>query len=427
MEKIIAFSFGVVAAVLVLWVPNVSAVYVTGAAPGSTAAVQTWYGITGFPGPFSTLGALVAQFEVTNVDRVVCDISSTILHAAHATPPNEGCDQPSYVSSYAVVTSVVCPTGYTYQSGSNNCLVGSSSLGCDAGFFRSSGQPTMCTDARVAAGGACNPKSVDAVSTPYDSTYLGVRPLCMDDCGYEMSSASNQYSFGGVQQWVGVAVSTGQACVAGAVAPSHTVADVTCPVGQAPQTINGVTSCFAASTSNLSKTVTTTFSVSGGVVTAVGTINTDSGVGVGTQTVTQVGSGSQVVTSGGTSTVPKTTFCQDNPTSQICTNTIMTETTGEGILSVLNSAGTAPTDQTAKTGTDIQGLMPDLSGITGWTFPARSVSCPLFTLDLTAKFGAGGNYTFSSFCTLANSQASNISAVMLVIWTLLAVMIVLSA
>jgi hypothetical protein len=256
---------------------------------------------------------------------------------------------------------------------------------------------------------------------------IGPPPLCLDGCGFVYSSASNTYALAGVQQWVGAAVGTGQPCVSGAIVPSHAAADLTCASNQTPQTINEVTSCFATATATPAKTITTSFTVSGGVVTANTAVVSDTGSGVATQQAVQVGSAAPSVAAGGTSTAPKTTFCQDNPSSQICTNTIMTETTGEGILSVLNSTGTAPTDQTAKTGTDIQGVMPDMSGITGWTFPARSVSCPSFTLDLTAKFGAGGNYTFSSFCTLANSQASNISAVMLVIWTLVAVMIVLSA
>ena len=66
-------------------------------------------------------------------------------------------------------------------------------------------------------------------------------------------------------------------------------------------------------------------------------------------------------------------------------------------------------------------------GLTGWNLPAHSSSCPTPSVDLSPVLGAGSVYTMSAHCDLINDHFGIFQASALVVWSLMALFIVLRA
>jgi len=89
-----------------------------------------------------------------------------------------------------------------------------------------------------------------------------------------------------------------------------------------------------------------------------------------------------------------------------------------------STAATAPTDPAVKPTTDISDQLLDSSfaGLKSWALPARAVSCPTASFSVWAQ-----SFTIDAHCTLWSTVASQVQAVSLVSWALLAMFIVLGA
>lgn len=76
---------------------------------------------------------------------------------------------------------------------------------------------------------------------------------------------------------------------------------------------------------------------------------------------------------------------------------------------------------------DMPGWGNTFDNLTGWSLPAHSSACPQPSMDLSNVLGAGSVYTMSAHCDLFNGIAPTFSAVMMVVWSILALFLVLGA
>lgn len=76
---------------------------------------------------------------------------------------------------------------------------------------------------------------------------------------------------------------------------------------------------------------------------------------------------------------------------------------------------------------DMPGWGNTFDNLTGWSLPAHSSACPQPSMDLSNILGAGSVYTMSAHCDLFNGIAPTFSAVMMVVWSILALFLVLGA
>lgn len=77
--------------------------------------------------------------------------------------------------------------------------------------------------------------------------------------------------------------------------------------------------------------------------------------------------------------------------------------------------------------TDMPGWGDTFSGLTGWGLPAHVSACPTPSMDLSRVLGAGSVYTMTAHCDLFAAHAVTFQAVMIVVWSILALFIVLGA
>jgi hypothetical protein len=91
---------------------------------------------------------------------------------------------------------------------------------------------------------------------------------------------------------------------------------------------------------------------------------------------------------------------------------------------ITSTSATAPSDPVVKSTDDVSGQLLDssFSSLKAWSLPARSVSCPTASFTLWGK-----SYTIDAHCTLWSTVSSQVQAVALVSWALLAMFIVLGA
>lgn len=111
------------------------------------------------------------------------------------------------------------------------------------------------------------------------------------------------------------------------------------------------------------------------------------------------------------------------------TNTAQLHTDQQQLHTDLTSTTALPPNLgTSKTETDLEGLLPTsgFSSLLSWQLPARTVSCPTWGFDLTS-YQPGWSWTMNAQCTLASTQAATVSAVMVLVWTFIALFLVLSA
>ena len=336
---------------------------------------------------------------------------------------------------------------YVYASGS----------GCPQGFTLYRG---MCTDA-IAPGGSPQPKGTATidVAVPYAPNPTSPpQKICVDGVGYTPQSGNNQCALDGVQQWCLSATNDGTTCTAGsggyvgAVTASNGLpvqADTTCSGNEIVNTSTGVSTCMGASATQPIKTVSTTVDPTTGNVSQSVAINNGSGNTSGGQTqVTTPGgvtttvaggaaAGGSSGSGGGGGSTSVTNFPSDYARAGEAASAASSINSALGgkldtansklgdIKSALSDASaTAPTDPTVRPSSDISDLMPDstFSGLKTWTLPGRTVSCPAPSFTLWSH-----TYTIDGHCTLWASVGSSAAAIMLLVWTIGAMLIVLGA
>lgn len=82
-------------------------------------------------------------------------------------------------------------------------------------------------------------------------------------------------------------------------------------------------------------------------------------------------------------------------------------------------------DPVEPTSGDMPGWGSTFSGLLGWQLPAHGSSCPTPSLDLA--FMGLGSHAMTMHCTLINNHFDALNAAMMVVWTVLALFVVLRA
>jgi hypothetical protein len=77
--------------------------------------------------------------------------------------------------------------------------------------------------------------------------------------------------------------------------------------------------------------------------------------------------------------------------------------------------------------TDLSTFGNAFDAVTGWSLPAHSSACPTPSVDLSSVLGAGNVFTMSAHCDLINEHFGIFQAASLVVWSLMALFIVLRA
>jgi len=89
------------------------------------------------------------------------------------------------------------------------------------------------------------------------------------------------------------------------------------------------------------------------------------------------------------------------------------------------SATTSVADPVDLTSNDMPNFGNTFSSLLGWHFPSHVSSCPKPSLDLSSM--GLGVYSMDSHCTIINNHFGALNAAMVVVWTILALFIVLRA
>jgi hypothetical protein len=279
-------------------------------------------------------------FIVSNpsVQIAAADATSACIAFGYASWGSAGCRN----SPWTTNTPISYTLGYTYScpSGQNWTLSGTS---CDR-------PACVSPQVRSVTNGTCTAPPCPASGTAADSTWYSgsgsVVPssLCVNNCTYsagDFGVATSTLWTSKAGKSTGVACSTNTATSLPATDPRTDCVSK----GMAYGTVNGTTVCVAASTSTANKTTVTTPSTgSPSTVTSTDSITCDAS-GTCTKTTTTnttsggsgpggTGTGSTTTTGTTSTTEPKTSFCQDNPTSSICTTSA---------FSGACAAGAAPT------------------------------------------------------------------------------------
>lgn len=305
---------------------------------------------------------------------------------------------------------------------------------CGAGFvYRSDTGLCSNVNATAGTGGGCNAGEDQNMQVPL--TASGNAPLDVEygGCQFQLSQARSCV-VDGVSKACGTYTSTGQAATGapGVVAGTGSTADVSsgsgCTGSQIVNVQSGAVTCLASSDTQPSY-------VSTGGTDAAGNATQVSQKCVGSSCVQQTtttpsGGGSPTTVSGpvtpgagaGMAAAPSITFpsdyARDATVSSLANNV-------QQLHSDLTSASaTAPSDPSVKSTDDVSGQLLDssFSSLKAWSLPGRSVSCP------TASFTLWGTaYTIDAHCTLWATVASQVQAVAVVCWALLAMFIVLGA
>lgn len=88
---------------------------------------------------------------------------------------------------------------------------------------------------------------------------------------------------------------------------------------------------------------------------------------------------------------------------------------------------TNTTDPTEPTVANMPGWGNTFTNLVSWQLPAHSSACPTPSLDLSNVLGAGKVFSFDAHCTLINNHFQALNAAMTVVWSMLALFIVLRA
>lgn len=261
-----------------------------------------------------------------------------------------------------------------------------------------------CPNGYTASGGGCSLSSASAVRYPADNDcglHFSGGVMSYDsrdpDCDSPQASSGATLSSDGTTLTVRDATGTNQTQVA-------VQADGSLAISQWTNNGDGTT---AVSQATVSPQASDTVLLGGtsGTVNAVG----PSALGVSP--------GASVSASGAGSSPFPSDYARDATVAALGAKVDQLHTD-------LTSPGTPAQTPAAKTQDEIAGVLPtsQFSGLLSWTLPARSVSCPTWTFTVW-----GQNYVMDSQCTLAANVQGTVSAVMLLVWALVALFIVLSA
>lgn len=237
---------------------------------------------------------------------------------------------------------------------------------------------------------------------------------------------------------------------------SSTPVTSTCPTGQFLATVNGIAKCYTpagqlqssadASTAACTTTTSNSTVTNGDGSKTVTTTATDNCTGKST-------SSTQTYASGVTPPVvpSSTTTVNNSSSSSISSGTSGTSgaVTGVGGGPVMTSENTPGQDMTAFCATNPNTLMcqnkqtdtlpgdPDpaslgnfsdaffsgtFSNLLSWHLPSHTSTCPALTLTLF-----GGTASMTSHCTIVSSIQTNYGNVMILVWTFIALFVVLGA
>jgi len=84
-------------------------------------------------------------------------------------------------------------------------------------------------------------------------------------------------------------------------------------------------------------------------------------------------------------------------------------------------------DPADPTSTPLPNFGNTFDGLTGWNLPAHSSSCPTPSVDLSSVLGVGSVYTMTAHCDLINDHFGIFQSSALVVWSIMALFIVLRA
>lgn len=309
-----------------------------------------------------------------------------------------------------------------------------SSVCAGAGFVYRS-DIGLCSNVNDTAGtgGGCKAGQDQRMQAPVTATGNAPYEVEYGGCTFRLAEARS-CTVDGVDKACGIWTSTGDTAAggAGAVAGTGSVADAVtgsgCTSSQIVNVTTGATTCLDSAETKAAYVTTGGVDASGNMVQV-----TQKCVGsacVQQTTTTPSGGGSSTTVSGpvpagagaGMAAAPSITFpsdyARDATVSSLAGNVQQLHT------DLTSTSASAPSDPSVKSTDDISGQLLDssFSTIKAWSMPGRSVSCP------TANFTLWGtSYTIDAHCTLWSTVASQVQAVALVSWALLAMFIVLGA
>jgi hypothetical protein len=268
----------------------------------------------------------------TNTASASPSLAAAVVLSQWSPVCNGGCTGKRFSCSGATCTFYVTSgsTGTEANAGSQTmvqiaggCPASSTAAGgqctCNSGF-----SPNSAATACVASSGSSSCQAlVDGANyLGIDGTFTAVAPpgstqFCSGGCLINSTGGTFYRDAGAWKgQFYGPFTLVGSSCssqpVAGEPAPAP------CPAGQAPGTVNGVTSCYPAGSTSTTST-SSTADGSGAVTGTTTTTTTQTGGSVTTTTTTRNGAGQ--VTGTTTDTKPADRFCVQNPDTTICQKT----------------------------------------------------------------------------------------------------------
>lgn len=96
------------------------------------------------------------------------------------------------------------------------------------------------------------------------------------------------------------------------------------------------------------------------------------------------------------------------------------------ITNALTNTSTV-TDPSIPVAADMPVFGSTFDSLLGWQLPAHSSACPQPSMDLSGVLGAGNVFTMTAHCTLFQDHAGAFNVAMTVVWSLLALFMVLAA
>ncbi len=309
-----------------------------------------------------------------------------------------------------------------------------SSGACPSGFVLRSdtGQCSNVNDT-AGTGGGCKAGQDQRMQTPVDARGNAPYEVEYGGCTYRLAEARS-CTVNGIDKACGIWTSTGDPTSAGtgAVAGTGSTADVVsgsgCTSSQIVNVTTGATTCLDSAETKPAYVSTGGVDASGNQVQVsqkcVGsacmqqTTTTPSGGGSPTTTAGPVGAGAGAGMAAAPSITFPSDYAKDATVSSLANNVQQVHT------DITSTSATAPSDPVVKSTDDVSGQLLDssFSSLKAWSLPARSVSCPTASFTLWGK-----SYTIDAHCTLWSTVSSQVQAVALVSWALLAMFIVLGA
>jgi len=245
--------------------------------------------------------------------------SMTVLDSRYGTTFN------STAVAYNILNAAGCPA--------NSTLAANGQCTCNANYAPNAGA-TACV---AVASSSCQTLVDAANALGIDGTFTansapGSTQFCSGGC-YINAMGGTFYKDGSGTwkgQFYGPFTLTSTTCPGGAPA-AGSAAPAPCPAGQAPGSVNGVTSCYPAGTTTTTSSKTTS-SGSGAPTGSETSTTTCTGSSCTTTTTTRDASGA--VTGTVTESEPRERFCEENPETTICKSSTATVSCSAGAATV---------------------------------------------------------------------------------------------